>query len=108
MSTRGACQAEPSGRRPVPDLSESIGVYVVQDVPKPYQFLSPAAENQSGYCMVKPFKAVGKRGSGRAPCEDGGSRIRYPSCTYSFDYEIINAQTFVSRGVTSSWCSPHR
>lgn len=104
--TRGHCETNPTPRIPSTDVTESIGVYTVLDVAKPYQFISPMAEDQTGYCMVKKFKTSGQNVSGKTSCVEG--KGDFPSGNYIFNYRILNSTAFVSRGVTYKWCAPHR
>lgn len=99
--SRGACTA---GRS---DISDSIFVAPKAD-PKLQSdaFVSPGSEGNMGNCMLKRVKAAGNRYSGAAPCTAGNAEV--PSGTYKFDWQVLDPQTFVSRGATYRWCAPHR
>lgn len=99
--SRGACTAGHS------DIGDSIFVAPTYDPKyKADPFVSPGSEGNMGNCSLKRLKVSGKRYSGSAPCTEG--RAEVPSGTYKFDWQVIDQQTFVSRGATYRWCAPHR
>jgi hypothetical protein len=99
--SRGACTAGHS------DISDSIYVAPKPDPKfKSDAFISPGSEGNMGNCMLKSVKASGNRYSGKAPCTAGNAEV--PSGTYTFDWQVIDRQTFVSRGQTYRWCAEHR
>lgn len=104
--TRGECRSKPGDSMRHSDPTESIGIYTVLDVPKPYQFISPVAEDQYGYCKIGQFKTLHKSVAGRARCTEG--KMESFSGNYTFDYQIVNSYTFASKGIVYKWCSPHR
>lgn len=99
--SRGACAAGHS------DISDSISVYPTPDRKVGSDaFVSPGSEGNMGNCTLKRVKASGNRFSGTAPCTAGNAEI--PSGTYKFDWQVLDQQTFISRGATYRWCAPHR
>lgn len=90
-----------------PDASDSIFVAPAYD-PKfrSDPFIDPGSEGNMGNCTLKRVKAAGNRYSGTAPCTAGNAEVS--SGSYRFDWQVLDPQTFVSRGATYRWCAPHR
>lgn len=90
------------------DPTESIGVYNrgVGEL-RSSQFLIPGAEDKPAYCTIRGTRVVGVRYTGKAACRSTGKDDSFEGF-YLFDYEILDARTFISKGVTYRWCVPHR
>lgn len=101
--TKGKCKAGSS------DYLESYDIQTANYKPvSGRRILYPQAEGQEGGCYIKKISASGTIYTGYAECEGGGSRIQYSTGTYKFAIKVIDRKSFVSKGVTYTWCAAHR
>jgi hypothetical protein len=98
--------AECSGARP--PIEQTIFVAPSYDPQyKSEAHVGPSSEGKVGSCMLKSVRVDGDHYSGSAPCTLG-MKANLADGTYKFDWQVIDQQTFVSRGATYRWCAPHR
>lgn len=69
--------------------------------------VGPSSEGKIGSCALKRVKVSGDHYSGSAPCTLG-MKANLSDGIYEFDWQVLDPQTFVSRGVTYRWCAAHR
>ena len=92
-----------------PDVTESIGIYPVMGGRHRGSFgIFPIAENQDGFCEIGKVTVSGTRFSATADCGGGGTRIQYSTGKYRFSYQVLDNQTFISKGKKYVWCTESR